>query len=231
MGAVAVVAGGGHRHRLVAPSRRGQDAGEVLQPLPVCRSFGVEHLRGDVVVECVDEDAEREVTFELGRGSRKHQMAALLRQATELVQEEGLADSRVALGCETTRRAVPEGVESLAEDSELGRPPNPLDRAHGQGFRAYVPFPDSRSSGYGSGSAPEVAMPGLRQARRMSRFLLQHLHQPHECGVVYAEHPATRATTALRALRGETAVARIAIAAAALHVADDNYLQPQPGTS
>jgi len=29
-------------------------------------------------------------------------------------------------------------------------------------------------------------MPGLRQARCMSRFLLQHLHEPHECGVVYA---------------------------------------------
>ena len=42
---------------------------------------------------------------------------------------------------------------------------------------------------------------------------------------------AARVATALRALRSESAVARVAIAAAALHVADDNYLQPQPGTS
>ena len=45
------------------------------------------------------------------------------------------------------------------------------------------------------------------------------------------ERGAARAATALRALRSESAVARVAIAAAALHVADDNYLQPQPGTS
>ena len=45
------------------------------------------------------------------------------------------------------------------------------------------------------------------------------------------ERGAARAATALRALRSESAVARVAIAAAALHVADDNFLQPQPGPS
>jgi len=45
------------------------------------------------------------------------------------------------------------------------------------------------------------------------------------------ERPAAPAAAALRALHGETTVARVAIAAAALHVADDNYLQPQPGTA
>src|SRR4051795_7288296 len=68
-------------------------------------------------------------------------MAALLREATELVQEEGLADSRIALGCEATRRAVPEGVQSLTESSKLVRPPNRLDRARGQGVSSIRRLP------------------------------------------------------------------------------------------
>src|SRR2546430_8623494 len=47
-----------------------------------------------------------------------------------------------------------------------------------------------------------------------------------------APSPARRFSARLRAAsRSETAVARLAIAVVALHIADDNFLQPQRGTS
>ena len=45
------------------------------------------------------------------------------------------------------------------------------------------------------------------------------------------ERSAARAATALRALCGESAVVRVANSRSALHVADDNFLQPEPGMS
>jgi hypothetical protein len=42
------------------------------------------------------------------------------------------------------------------------------------------------SSGCGSGSCPDVLGAVAGQARRMSRYLLQHRHSPDECGVVFA---------------------------------------------
>jgi hypothetical protein len=45
---------------------------------------------------------------------------------------------------------------------------------------------ESRNQGAGSGCRPDVGAAASRQARSMSRYLLQHHHQPRECGVVFA---------------------------------------------
>ena len=44
----------------------------------------------------------------------------------------------------------------------------------------------SRNQGASSGSRPDVASASRRQARTVSRYLLEHRHEPKECGVVFA---------------------------------------------
>lgn len=46
--------------------------------------------------------------------------------------------------------------------------------------------------GAGSGWHPDVAAAQQRQARLMARYLLQHRHVPHECGVVFASFKGHR---------------------------------------
>lgn len=48
--------------------------------------------------------------------------------------------------------------------------------------------------------APDVGGRSTRQAGRMSQYLLQHRHEPHECGVAFAafkghESPLRRSAT------------------------------------
>lgn len=43
-----------------------------------------------------------------------------------------------------------------------------------------------RDQGASSGWPPDVGAEAPRQARGMPRFLLQHRHEPQECGVVFA---------------------------------------------
>src|SRR5687768_10168614 len=47
----------------------------------------------------------------------------------------------------------------------------------------------------------------------------------------HAESRTTLAARIVAVLHGETALARLALSAVALHVADDSFLQPEPGTS
>ena len=44
----------------------------------------------------------------------------------------------------------------------------------------------ARDQGAGSGWRTDVAEAWWEQARAMARFLLEHRHQPQECGVVFA---------------------------------------------
>lgn len=44
----------------------------------------------------------------------------------------------------------------------------------------------ARNQGVSSGCLPDVGAAGRRQTRPMSRYLLQHHHEPRECGVVFA---------------------------------------------
>jgi hypothetical protein len=62
-----------------------------------------------------------------------------------------------------------------------------------------------------SGCCPDVAASVARQARCMSRFLLQHRHQPHECGAVFAafkggKSPLRRRVTLASCLAGGHAI-------------------------
>src|SRR5262245_47264420 len=43
-----------------------------------------------------------------------------------------------------------------------------------------------RNQGAGSGWRPDVAQALLDEARAVARFLLEHRHEPKECGVVFA---------------------------------------------
>ena len=123
-----VGAGGGGP--VAAATEGRQKAGEVREQSLVQRSVGVQLLRRHVGVERVDPDAEREITFELRPGAREDEMAALLGTATQLGQQERLADAGVAFDRKSHRATPVEAVQSLPEPNQLRRAPDRLHGAH-----------------------------------------------------------------------------------------------------
>ena len=59
-------------------------------------------------------------------------------------------------------------------------------RAKGHSERVRAPGSNEKDPGCRSGSIPDVLDRWAHQARRVSRYLLQHRHTPDECGVVFA---------------------------------------------
>jgi hypothetical protein len=63
-----------------------------------------------------------------------------------------------------------------------------------------VRVPSSRDQAVRSGASADVGVRARRHTRPVSLYLLQHRHQPHECGVVFAsfkghESPLRHQTT------------------------------------
>ena len=104
------------------PSRarhRRQHAGELSDRLAVPRLLQAELLRGDVSVESVDPDAERQIALELGRRPGQHETAPRLGAIAQLTEQARLADSRLALQRHADQAALRQRVECRIEQLEL----------------------------------------------------------------------------------------------------------------
>jgi hypothetical protein len=78
---------------------------------------------GDVLVEGVDEDPERQVALQLGRAAAEDGAPARVRALGQLGQQAGLADPRLALDDERNRPPVAQLAEGAIDRVQLGGAP------------------------------------------------------------------------------------------------------------
>ncbi len=121
--------------------------------------------------------------------SREDKLAALLGAGGEFPEQPRLADPRSTDQLDCARAASVELAEDLLERSELvGTPDEVLSKQ--AIYSSCKPGIDQSRRIERSGCvfrvAPDVGGAALRQARPMARYLLEHRHEPHECGVVFA---------------------------------------------
>ena len=136
----------------------------------------------EVLVERVDEHPERQVRSSSDADPRARG-AARVGASGELREEARLADPRLAHQRERSGPPASSSARASSSDAAgLGAPNEVL------GYRDHSPSGEHRS---GSGSKIRVlprCRPGQRGGRLgpMSRYLLHHRHEAHECGVVFA---------------------------------------------
>ena len=92
-----------------------KDVGELPRVLRAPRFSELELLRGDVGVQRVGPDGERQVPLELGRGATEHEVPALLGQAMQFGEEMGLADPGLAVERDAAGLPCLESVERRVE--------------------------------------------------------------------------------------------------------------------
>ena len=125
-GAITPVALVGTRDALhgVLSRQRGEHGCEVVAHIVGEPREALRLEPSQVVVECVDEDPERQVALELGGGAGEHELAALVRAAGELGEQACLADTRLANHLECGRPALGQLGESVLQTTELVDTPN-----------------------------------------------------------------------------------------------------------
>src|SRR6266511_3048941 len=96
-------------------AQRGEDVGELVGPTVV----QAELLRGDVRVERVDPEAERQVALELGRRPRQDEVTAILGTTAQVREQTRLADAGLALHGGADRLPARQRVERVVELPEL----------------------------------------------------------------------------------------------------------------
>jgi len=111
------------------------------------------------------------------------------RAGGEFPEQPRLADPRSTDQLDCAQAASVELAEDLLERSELvGTPDEVLSKQ--AIYSSCKPGIDQSRRIERSGCvfrvAPDVGGAALRQARPMARYLLEHRHEPHECGVVFA---------------------------------------------
>ena len=89
---------------------------------------------GDVLVERVDEDPERQVALQLGRAAAEDRAAAGVGALGQLGQQAGLADPRLALDHERSRPTVAQLAEGAIDRFQFGGAPDEVvgDLGHGE---------------------------------------------------------------------------------------------------
>jgi hypothetical protein len=105
------------------PHRR-QQLAELALELVVPPVVLGERVRGDVGVERVDEDAERDLLLELGRRPGEDDVPALRGARAQRTEEARLADPRLALDGQAPGRRAVERVEHPLETLELRAAPD-----------------------------------------------------------------------------------------------------------
>ena len=105
MGAVALV-GDRTDGRSGWASERREDLRELGDRLGVPCGLQAQLLRGDVCVESVDPDAERQIALELRRRTRQHEPATFLGAIAQLGEQARLADAGLALDGHADRALV-----------------------------------------------------------------------------------------------------------------------------
>ena len=110
------------------PGQRREDLGELPRDVFVKRPEHDRLERAEVVVERVDDQAERDVELELGRAALEHQIPTILAAATELREQPRLPDPGLTHDLHAPRLAGSELVKRSFEFSELAGTAN--ERAH-----------------------------------------------------------------------------------------------------
>ncbi len=110
---------GSARAAAVWPRQGGEDRGKLGQRVLV---EGAEHRRfhrRQIVVERVDDQPERDVTFEFGGAALEHQVAPILAPAAQLRQEPRFADSRLARDLDEPRLSGRQLIQCYIEFTQL----------------------------------------------------------------------------------------------------------------
>ena len=120
------------RARVAGAAQGREDAGELREELCVPVAVQPEVLRGDVRVERIRPDAERQLALELRRRAREDQAAPVLGTAPQLGEQARLADPGLALDGEAGGASPVQRVERQLELCELvvaphGRPGGGVD--------------------------------------------------------------------------------------------------------
>ena len=185
--AVALVGDGATVARRSA--QRGQDAGQLGQQLGV-PAVVARVLRGDVGVERVDPDAERQVALELRRRAGQHEVAALLRALAQLAR--AAASCRSPARPRALRHAAPplrEGVQRRLEPARARARARPSVRAL-EPIAELRRLPVLAVQGSGSGVRPRCS--GGRCERRLPACS-RHLNQRRRHATVTKHRSAGRA--------------------------------------
>ena len=143
----------------------------------------------EVLVERVHEDRERQVALELRCGAGEDELPPRVRASGELGQQARLADARLAdqLDARPSRPDRAPSRTRRANSISSARPTRcSVCRATSPPAQDRSGSPDREIRVQDQGGALMSARAGRRQARPMSRYLLHHSHEPHECGVVFA---------------------------------------------
>ena len=103
-----------------------EDLRELGDRLGVPCDLQAQFLRGDMCVEGVDPDAERQIALEFRRRTREDEPAAFLGAIAQLGQQTRLADAGLALDRHADRALVGNGVQCPLEQLELRLAPDCL---------------------------------------------------------------------------------------------------------
>jgi hypothetical protein len=134
----ALVGDGGRR----AGAERREDRAQVVERDRVPAGRGGELSRGDVRVERVDPDAEREVALELRSRPAEDDVAAPVGPRPQLGQQARLADPRLALDRDPRTLARVDDVEEPVELGELALASNQCRVAERRAHRVGQPYVD-----------------------------------------------------------------------------------------
>jgi hypothetical protein len=118
VGPVALV-GERRRGRPAVASQRRQDPDELAEQLGVAIGVQAEVLRGDVRVERIRPDAERQLALELRGGAGEDEVLALVGERPQLREQARLADARLAVDGQPPGTARLEVVERAGQLREL----------------------------------------------------------------------------------------------------------------
>ena len=99
--------------------RRGEDARKLPLIVGGQPVEGVRLERGEVLVECIDHQAERQLTLELRCAARQGKEPGFVRHPQQRSDEPGLADPRLARDEQELRRSLTRFPEHLLEQFHL----------------------------------------------------------------------------------------------------------------
>ena len=113
------------------PRQRREDVRELCLDLIVERRERRWRQAGEVVVQRVHEDRERQVPLQLSRRPGKGELPGRLRAGSQLPQQPRLADPRLPRQLDRPRAAPPESSENLVNGTKFIGAPDEVLGKHG----------------------------------------------------------------------------------------------------
>ena len=121
-------------------AQRGKDARQLPLIVGGQPVEGVRLERGEVLVECIDHQAERQLTLELRCAARQGKEPGFVRHPQQQIHEPGLADPRLARNEQELRRSLTRFPEQLLEQFHL----TITTRTEGSGCSDHIDFRPGR---------------------------------------------------------------------------------------